>query len=124
VYLLDVNLLIALAWDAHVFHQGAHRWFGQVGAANFATCNTTQSGFVRISLNPKAMKCSLAMTEVLAKLESFTKHPGHEFWEDGSLQVESPLMAKGVWIQPSYGYQFAFNRQSPPWQIGNIRWGH
>jgi toxin-antitoxin system PIN domain toxin len=91
VYLLDVNLLIALAWDDHDHHQRAHLWFGQRGISSFATCNTTQSGFVRVSLNPKAMKCSLAIDDIFAKLESFTKHPGHKFWEDGGLQIESPV---------------------------------
>ena len=94
MYLLDVNHLIALAWDAHLLHQRAHFWFGQLGSSSFATCNTTQSGFVRVSLNPKAMKCNLGIDEVFAKLESFTKHSGHNFWEDGGLQTESPVWRK------------------------------
>jgi hypothetical protein len=94
VYLLDVNLLIALAWDDHVFHQPAPRWFSQLGTASFATCNTTQSGFVRVSLNPKATKSSLGINDIFAKLKSITQHPGHAFWEDGELQTESPVWRK------------------------------
>ena len=75
MYLLDVNLLIALAWDDHVQNDRAHLWLGKLGATAFATCNTTQSGFVRVSFNQKAMKCSLGIEEIFTKLESFINHP-------------------------------------------------
>jgi toxin-antitoxin system PIN domain toxin len=94
VYLLDVNVLIALAWDDHVHHALAHAWFGQSSNAGFATCNVTQSGFVRVSLNPKTVNCQLGISEIFAQLESFTKHPNHKFWEDGALQTESPIWQK------------------------------
>ena len=91
MHLLDVNVLIALAWDDHEHHARAHDWFGKLGDENFATCNVTQSGFVRVSLNPKAVNCSLSVSEIFTKLESFTKHPNHLFWEGGPLQTESPV---------------------------------
>lgn len=40
------------------------------------------------------MGCSLGIDGVFAKLESFTQHPNHKYWEDGSLQVESPVWKK------------------------------
>ena len=91
MYLLDVNLLIALAWDDHVHHDRAHLWLGKLGATAFATCNTTQSGFVRVSFNQKAMKCSLGIEEIFTKLESFINHPSHQFWEDGPLQTKASV---------------------------------
>lgn len=91
MYLLDVNLLIALAWDDHVHHDRAHLWFGKLGATPFATCNTTQSGFVRVSFNRKAMNCSLGIDEIFTKLESFTHHAMHQFWEDGPLQTQASV---------------------------------
>jgi len=94
VYLLDVNVLMALAWDDHEHHARAHAWFAQFSNAGFATCNVTQSGFLRVSLNPKVMNCRLGISEILAQLESFTKHPNHKFWEDGALQTESPVWQK------------------------------
>ena len=48
VYLLDVNVLIALADPAHVQHEAAHGWFGSGGAASFATCPLTENGLLRI----------------------------------------------------------------------------
>ena len=55
MYLLDVNVLIALAWDNHEHHARAHGWFGKLAATSFATCNVTQSGFVRLSMNPNVV---------------------------------------------------------------------
>jgi toxin-antitoxin system PIN domain toxin len=85
--LLDVNLLIALAWDGHQHHLPAHAWFGRSSPSGFATCNTTQSAFLRLSLNPQVVGCQLNIAEALAQLESFTKHPAHHFWEDGALDT-------------------------------------
>jgi hypothetical protein len=90
VYLLDINVLIALAWDDHEHHVRAHVWFGRLASESFATCNVTQSGFVRLSLNPKVVHCQIGMADVFEKLKSFTQHPNHSFCEDGALQTELP----------------------------------
>lgn len=94
MYLLDVNVLIALAWDDHVHHARAHAWFARLTSQTFTTCNVTQSGFLRVSLNPKVVNCNLGVSGIFAKLESFTKHPSHKFWEDGALQTKSPVWQK------------------------------
>ena len=88
MYLLDVNVLIALAWDDHEHHARAHAWFGRLAGESFATCNVTQSGFVRLSLNPGVVHCQIGITDVFEMLESFTKHPNQSFCEDGALQTE------------------------------------
>jgi len=90
LYLLDVNVLIALAWDDHEDHTRAHAWFGQLASESFATCNVTQSGFVRLSMNPGVVHCQIGIADVFEMLESFTKHPNHNFCEDGALQKELP----------------------------------
>jgi len=90
VYLLDVNILIALAWDNHEHHARAHAWFGKLTGASFATCNVTQSGFVRLSMNPNVVHSQITIAVAFAKLESFTKHPNHKFCEDGPLLPYSP----------------------------------
>jgi toxin-antitoxin system PIN domain toxin len=90
VYLLDVNVLIALAWDDHEHHARAHAWFGNLSNESFATCNVTQIGFVRLSMNPNVVHCQMEMADVFEKLKSFTGHPNHSFCEDGPLQMELP----------------------------------
>ena len=88
MYLLDVNVLIALAWDDHEHHARAHAWFGRLAGESFATCNVTQSGFVRLSLNPGVVHCQIGIADAFEMLESFTKHPNHTCCEDGALQTE------------------------------------
>jgi hypothetical protein len=51
--LLDINVLLALAWSHHVHHDAAHGWFARETAAGWATCLLTQTGFLRLSLNPQ-----------------------------------------------------------------------
>lgn len=43
-FLLDVNVLIALVDLAHVQHDAAHDWFGQLGHLAWATCPLTENG--------------------------------------------------------------------------------
>ena len=52
-HLLDVNLLLALAWEDHVHHGAAHRWFAANHQSGWGTCAVTQLGFVRLSAHPK-----------------------------------------------------------------------
>lgn len=79
-YLLDVNVLIALAWPSHVHHSHAQRWFARKSAAGFRTCPLTQLGFVRISSNPKFTAAAVSPRDALRLLERITALPGHKFW--------------------------------------------
>ena len=51
-YLLDVNVLIALAHQDHADHRKVSLWFRSVasGAAEFNTCAITELGFARVSV--------------------------------------------------------------------------
>ena len=51
-FLLDVNVPIALAWNAHIPHEEAQRWFAQTGSGGFRFCRITQTALVRTSSNP------------------------------------------------------------------------
>jgi uncharacterized protein len=81
-YLLDVNVLIALAWPNHVHHGEAQAWFEQKCWAGFRTCPLTQTGFVRISSNPAFTPQAVTPGEALALLERVARLPGHDFWPD------------------------------------------
>jgi len=43
IYLLDVNILIAMIDPAHVAHDIAHAWFGADGYFGWATCPLTEN---------------------------------------------------------------------------------
>ncbi len=89
IALLEVNVLIALAWPSHVFHDRAHRWFEQqISRSNstprfqWATCSLTQNAFVRISSNPAIVDGAVTPGEAVAALRRFTEHPHHVFLND------------------------------------------
>lgn len=81
-YLLDINVLLALAWPSHVHHTQAQRWFAQKGAAGFRTCPLTQIGFIRICINPRFTPGAVSPKEALLLLEHIIALPNHEFWPD------------------------------------------
>lgn len=82
VSLLDINLLIALAWPNHVHHEKARRWFDRNRKAGWATCPLTQSGFIRVSSNARALPGAGSPREALAVLRRIVSHAGHVFWQD------------------------------------------
>ncbi|TVR67859.1 MAG: hypothetical protein EA427_12365 [Spirochaetaceae bacterium] len=52
MFLPDVNVLLALAFDAHQHHPIAVRWLDSIGDGEARLCRVTQSGFLRLASNP------------------------------------------------------------------------
>jgi uncharacterized protein len=90
IHLLDVNVLVALAWSNHVHYAAAREWFAKNAAQGWATCPITQAGFVRVSANPRIVQASLTPAEALMTLSQMISHPAHVFWPD-SLSVDVAL---------------------------------
>ena len=82
VNLLDVNMLIALAWPSHVHHEVALDWFTKNVSTGWASCPLTQCAFVRISSNPKIIPEAVTPREALALLGEIVSQPTHTFWQD------------------------------------------
>ena len=81
-FLLDLNLLLALAWPSHIHHDIAHRWFEGEGSASWATCPLTQLGFIRLSSNPAFTPNAVTPPAAVSMLGEMTALSGHEFWPD------------------------------------------
>jgi hypothetical protein len=81
-FLLDVNILIALADPAHVQHEDAQRWFGRVGKRAFATSPITENALLRIVGHPKYPNTPGPPAVVAALLAALRALPGHVFWPD------------------------------------------
>ena len=77
--LLDVNVLIALAFPAHVSHRAAHAWFRQVPRRLWATCPLTQAGFLRLAARLLGGTRE-ALQTAFSLLEANCQSPDHEFW--------------------------------------------
>jgi hypothetical protein len=80
IRLLDVNVLLALAWRHHVHHGVASRWFAAHHSEGWATCPFTQASFVRLSCLGVAVKVSVSIAEAMAALESMVRFPDHHHW--------------------------------------------
>ena len=80
VSLPDLNVLIALAWPTHVHHRQARRWFDACSEEGWATCPFTQSGFIRISSNPRIVDLAVAPRDALVMLRRLTALGRHTFW--------------------------------------------
>jgi uncharacterized protein len=81
-YLLDTNVLIALAWPNHVHHREAIEWFQGKAVSAFSTCPITQTGFVRISSNPAFTPNPRTPQEALQVMNEITRMAGHGFVPD------------------------------------------
>ena len=89
--LLDVNVLLAIAWPNHQFHAAAI--VALSGRNRWATCALTQLAFIRLSSNPAAVataKSPQEATALLARMVADSAHiyldslpaPASEDWRD------------------------------------------
>ena len=81
-FLLDANVLIALAWPAHDSHATAHKWFEKHARMGWATCPLTECAFVQVISNPAFSPDALTPQSAIALLSENLKHPTHQFWTD------------------------------------------
>jgi uncharacterized protein len=88
-FLLDVNVLIAMAWPTHRGHQKVHEWLARHASDGWATCPLTQTSFVRILSNPAFSANALTPTDALTLLQANLAHPAHRFWADEVSMIDS-----------------------------------
>lgn len=82
VYLLDVNVLLALSDPMHLHHEQAHQWFAATGGAGWATCPLTENGFVRVASHASYPNRPGDSSVVLELLRRICARDGHHFWPD------------------------------------------
>jgi toxin-antitoxin system PIN domain toxin len=77
-WLLDGNVLSALAIDSHEHHARAANWWAGIGT--FATCAITQGTLLRVHMIMAVDQSAAAAWGTLKGIEEL---PGHEFWDEG-----------------------------------------
>lgn len=82
IFLLDVNVLIALIDPGHVAHNNAHAWFETTGEREWATCPLTENGVIRIVGSPKYPNSPGSPADVAEIVRKMRGLPGHQFWPD------------------------------------------
>jgi toxin-antitoxin system PIN domain toxin len=91
--LLDVNALVALAWDSHVHHARMRAWFAENSSGGWATCPLTESGFVRVSSNPQVLPAVIGIDAARAVLSALRALDAHRFLTDDVSLSESDVPA-------------------------------
>ncbi|MFN7936988.1 MAG: TA system VapC family ribonuclease toxin [Bryobacteraceae bacterium] len=83
-YLFDVNVLIAVADPAHVFHESIHNWLASHQISQWATCPLTENGFIRILSQPayRGTRCSTQDAILLLREMKLSTKRRHVFWPD------------------------------------------
>ena len=79
MWLLDGNVLVALAIDTHEFHERVQRWFDSQSEP-FATCAITEGTLLRIHMKLAEDRSAAAAWSVLEAIHAM---PDHLFWDDG-----------------------------------------
>src|SRR5271157_2286337 len=85
VYLLDSNVLIALATPEHSLNARAAAWFRK--GRRFATCPVTPGALFRFHLRA-GVEATAESAQLL--LESISSLPRHEFWADDVSYLDMP----------------------------------
>jgi toxin-antitoxin system PIN domain toxin len=93
--MLDVNVLLALAWPNHQHHAAAHDWFRRESGRGWATCAFTQLGFIRLSSNPSYTSEAVAPQEAASLLAALVAHGKHRFWVS-SPAADASIFAKAL----------------------------
>jgi hypothetical protein len=89
--LLDVNVLIALLDDAHVFARRANEWL-DAAPRRIATCPMVENGVVRIMSAPAYSALQRATPEQIADgLKALAQGLDHEFWADDQTLLDETL---------------------------------
>lgn len=87
LFLLDTNVLLALAWPNHPFHHRAVARLARRERRRWATCLLTQAAFVRLSSNPAVIPSAKSPAEAGYLLGELIDDPNHVFLEAKSRQL-------------------------------------
>ena len=111
MFLLDINILIALADPDHQHHGKAEAFFLANHTAGWATCPITENGFVRILGGPSYPKGPGSCETARDMLKSLCAYAGHRFWTD-DLSVRSLVnLPVSKHLTDHYLLSLAMNRQ-------------
>ena len=110
--LLDVNALVALAWDSHVHHVPLREWFAANHSSGWATSPVTESGFVRVSSNPKALPAAISVSAARGVLAALRAVDGHRFLTDDVSIVASDVPEMAGYRQVTDAHLLTLARRS------------
>jgi toxin-antitoxin system PIN domain toxin len=90
-WLLDVNVLVALLYDRHEFHDRASIWFANVGQLNWLSCPITENGAIRV-LGGARFPDRLEVPEIARQLRALMSLTSHRFLVDEASLLDESLV--------------------------------
>ncbi len=76
MFLADVNLWLALAFESHFHHAVAKAWLDGLSSEGCSFCRMTQQGFLRLATNPKAFGAeAVTMADAWRMYDEFLADP-------------------------------------------------
>ena len=83
MHLPDVNVWLALAFDAHFHHSAAKSWFDGLSNEICFFCRLTQQGFLRLATNPIVFgKDAMTLVEAWQAYDRFLSDPRVSFADE------------------------------------------
>ncbi len=80
MFLHDINVWLALAFEAHFHHRAAKARFNALPDDASAFCRMTQQGFLRLATNPRAMQDdAVSMVDAWRLYDMFAGDPRVSF---------------------------------------------
>jgi uncharacterized protein len=80
-YLLDVNMMAALASDEHEHYQKAHDWFDSLTKSDeWAICPLSEAGWIRLAANPATRLGPASIRRAIEVLAEIQKLSGYCYW--------------------------------------------
>jgi toxin-antitoxin system PIN domain toxin len=101
-----------MAWDSHVHHAAMRDWFAAEGSSGWATCPITESGFVRVSSNPKALPSPIGISAARGVLTALRALDGHRFLVDDISIVDPDVPEVAGYRQVTDAHLLALARRS------------
>lgn len=96
IWLLDVNALVALAWEEHAAHQRMIARMTSLNDDHWGTSTITQLGFMRISSMPGILRPAPAPEGARLALSALLNHPMHRFLADSPIPPVDLALEIGV----------------------------
>lgn len=93
IYLLDVNVLVALGFQQHEFHERVALWVRK-SRPQLATCSITELGFVRVLAQAPAYGLALSQARALLLRLKESISPEITFIDDGHDVSQLPAWVK------------------------------
>ncbi len=97
----DVNVWLALAFNAHIHHAAAKAWHGGLSNQCCFFCRLTQQGFLRLSTNPKALpNQAVSLSQAWQMYDSILIDPRFAF-------ADEPPGLEALWRAFTQGQSFS-----------------